>query len=114
MSKAKEYGIINGYEDGTFRPADTITREEAMSLVIRAMELSGVETTVNTTDIEVTLSKLAGNEEISVWAKPAVASAVKIGIVNGSDAGLKPASEMTRAETAVIVQQMLKKAKLID
>jgi hypothetical protein len=33
---------------------------------------------------------------------------------NGTDAGLMPASDITRAETAAIVQRMLKKAKLID
>ena len=114
VSKAQEYGIINGYNDGTFRPANTITREEAMVIVIRAMKLSGFETAVNTIDTEVTLSVLAGNEEISAWAKPAVALSVKIGIVDGSDVGLMPASEITRAETAAIVQRMLRKAKLID
>ncbi|WP_256759466.1 InlB B-repeat-containing protein [Cohnella sp. WQ 127256] len=114
VSQAQEYGIINGYKDGTFRPANTITREEAMALIMRAMKLTGLETAVNATDIEATLSRFAGNEEISAWAKPSVALAAKIGIVNGSDAGLRPTSEITRAETAAIVQRMLRKAKLID
>ncbi|NHN32239.1 S-layer homology domain-containing protein [Paenibacillus agricola] len=56
----------------------------------------------------------SGSEAVSAWAKPAVASAVRNGIVNGTDAGLMPASNITRAETAAIVQRMLKKVKLID
>jgi hypothetical protein len=31
-----------------------------------------------------------------------------------TDTGLMPASDITRAETAALVQMMLKKAKLID
>ncbi|GAA3413850.1 InlB B-repeat-containing protein [Paenibacillus hodogayensis] len=114
VSKAQEYGIIDGYEDGSFRPANTITREEAMALVIRAMKLTGLETAITTTDIEATLSMFSDSEAVSAWAKPAVALAVRNGIVNGTDAGLMPASDITRAETAAIVQRMLRKAKLID
>lgn len=114
VSKAQEYSIINGYENGTFRPANTITREEAMTLVMRAMKLTGLETAMSTTDISETLSMFSGSEAISAWAKPAVALAVKNGIVGGTDAGLMPGSDITRAETAAIVQRMLRKAKLID
>ncbi|MCU6791576.1 InlB B-repeat-containing protein [Paenibacillus sp. WQ 127069] len=114
VSMAQEYSIINGYEDGTFRPANTITREEAMALVMRAMKLTGLETAMSTTDIVETLSMFSRSESVSVWAKPAVASAVRNGIVNGTDAGLMPGSDITRAETAAIVQRMLRKAKLID
>jgi hypothetical protein len=34
----KDYGIITGYEDGTFRPDQPITRLEAASLIYRALE----------------------------------------------------------------------------
>ena len=32
-------GIISGYEDGTFKPADTISRVEMAYLLVRAFEL---------------------------------------------------------------------------
>ncbi len=35
-----ENGIINGYPDGTFKPANNITKEEAVSLFARALGLS--------------------------------------------------------------------------
>ena len=35
---AQSMGIINGYEDGTFRPDKTLTRAEASALIIRTME----------------------------------------------------------------------------
>lgn len=114
VSKAQKYGLINGYEDGTFRPSSTITREEAIALVIRAMKLAGMETEVSSTEIETSLSQFPDSGAISNWAKAAIISAVKNGIVNGTETGLKPNSSITRAETASIVQRVLKKAKLID
>jgi hypothetical protein len=54
------------------------------------------------------------SEAVSTWDKPVVAVAVRNGIVNGTDAGLMPGSDITRAETAAIVLRLLKKAKLID
>ncbi|WP_193556127.1 InlB B-repeat-containing protein [Paenibacillus ginsengarvi] len=116
VTKAQEYGLVDGYEDGAFRPANTITREEAMTIVIRAMKLTGLglEATMNPADIEAALSIFSDSQAVSTWAKPAVALVVKNGIVDGTGAGLKPASDITRAETAAIIQRMLKKAKFID
>ncbi|MFC0394138.1 S-layer homology domain-containing protein [Paenibacillus mendelii] len=114
VSKAQEYGILNGYEDGTFRPTTTITRVEAMSIVLRAMKLTGLDTAASTADIEAALSMFSDGEAVSEGAKPAVAMAIKSGIVSGTEAGLMPASEITRAETAVIVQRMLRIAKLTE
>ena len=44
VAKAQEYGIIKGYEDGTFRPSKTITRVEAMAMIARAMKLTELDT----------------------------------------------------------------------
>ena len=38
INKLADLGIINGYEDGTFRPQNTITREEAAKLICLAIE----------------------------------------------------------------------------
>lgn len=37
--KAASLGIINGYQDGSFKPNNTVTYEQALAMVIRAMEL---------------------------------------------------------------------------
>ncbi|WP_141503086.1 S-layer homology domain-containing protein [Paenibacillus luteus] len=34
--------LINGFEDRTFRPADNITREQAMVIIANAMKLTGL------------------------------------------------------------------------
>ena len=114
LSTAKDYGLIAGYEDGTFRPAARITRQEAVVLLERAMRLAGLDTAISEVEAASALSKFADGTSVAAWARTAVAAAVKQGLVNGSQAGLNPASNITRAETATIVQRMLQKAALID
>lgn len=40
IQTAVGYGIVNGYGDGTFGPQDTITREQTMTMIARAMKLT--------------------------------------------------------------------------
>lgn len=114
VAKAQEYGIIKGYEDGTFRPSKTITRVEAMAMIARAMKLTGLDTNVSSVDAVSVLSSFVDGTAVDAWAKQAAAAAVKNGLVKGSEGGLLPKRNITRAETAVIVQRMLIKANLID
>lgn len=41
IKKLKEYGIINGYGDGTFKPDATITRREAAIMISNALTVCG-------------------------------------------------------------------------
>ncbi len=38
-------GVMRGYQDGTIRPADPLTRQQALSIIARAMVASGIWTT---------------------------------------------------------------------
>jgi hypothetical protein len=114
VAKAKEYGLVSGYDDGTFRPANPITRQEAMVMIARAMKIVGLETDRSGTDIETVLEAFSDSAAIDNWAKPAFTAAVKSGLVQGSGKGLLPKSNITRAETAAIVERLLQKVGLID
>lgn len=114
VAKAREYGIVNGYEDGTFRPMQTISREEAMAMIVRSMKVTGLATGLGGEEINAVLSGFRDGAAVSAWAREPVAAAVKNGLVQGSAAGLLPKNEITRAETAAMVQRLLIKAKLID
>ena len=41
IEKLHECGIINGYEDGTFRPDETITRGQAAVMIANALQYMG-------------------------------------------------------------------------
>lgn len=58
-------GIVSGYEDGSFRPNGSITREEAALLLYKAAQYTGYTDTVS----EYTY---ADNDSISDWADNAV------------------------------------------
>ncbi|TXK83999.1 InlB B-repeat-containing protein [Paenibacillus sp. N3.4] len=113
LVKAYEYGIIQGYEDGTFRPLNPITREETMVMMARAMKNVGLKKASG--DTAQALSAFEDRQSVSVWAEQAAASLVTQQLVRGDEAGrLMPLSFISRAETAAIVQRMLIKANLID
>lgn len=39
VSKAAELGIVNGYDNGNFGPSDTVTYEQAVTMIIRTLGL---------------------------------------------------------------------------
>ncbi|GIP23125.1 cadherin-like beta sandwich domain-containing protein [Paenibacillus sp. J22TS3] len=114
VAQAKGYGMINGYEDGTFRPLQTISRQEAMVMIERAMKIMGMTTKVDGPEGDTLLQPFSDRAAVDGWAKAAVAAVIKNGIVDGASAALLPKKEITRAETAAIVQRMLEKANFIN
>ena len=99
IAYCKEHGIISGYEeDGTFRPDATITRQEAASMITKAMGVS-----------EKSSEKYPDDSSIANWAKDAVYMAKAAGLMEG-DAGtgnFRPTSTITRAEAASIMVNAL-------
>jgi len=114
VAKAYEYGIIQGFEDGTFRPDRMMTREEAMVMIARAMQWTGLRAETSGQDAVATLSLFTDGSAVSGWAIQSVASTVNHGLVQGSNAALNPKQEMTRAETAMLVRRLLIRSNLIN
>ncbi|ANY67211.1 hypothetical protein BBD42_12600 [Paenibacillus sp. BIHB 4019] len=106
--------LISGYSDGTFRPNGLITREEAMIILNRALALTSLAQVSDAAEINSLLAVYEDSASVSEYAKAAVASALKNGIVQGADGALNPDSNVTRAETAAIVKRLLVKAGLIN
>ncbi|WP_127588966.1 S-layer homology domain-containing protein [Paenibacillus koleovorans] len=110
VATANAYDLINGYEDGNFRPNERITREQAMAIIARAMGVTRLD--IVGADSE--LARFTDVRELSGWAVKAAATSVKAGLVSGRDADkLAPKAFMTRAEAAAIVQRLLKQSELI-
>lgn len=115
VSIAYQNGIISGYGNGQFGPNDRITREQAMSMIARAMKITGLPV-VSGEEAETTklLGRFGDLAQSASWAQKSIATCVKAGVVAGkSENMLAPKDEITRAEAAVIVQRLLQKSGLI-
>ncbi|RCX17741.1 S-layer family protein [Fontibacillus phaseoli] len=115
ISAAVAYRLIDGFEDGTFRPDDPITREQAMVIVAEAMKLTGLDSKLSgPATAEQTLSRFQDVAEISPWARSGIAASVSAGMVSGRNAGeLVPKAYVSRAEVALIIERLLKKSGLM-
>ncbi|MDI4648581.1 InlB B-repeat-containing protein [Cohnella hashimotonis] len=112
VEQAAAYGLLLGGSDGRFRPDDTITREEAFAVVMRAAKLAGTKVGA-TADSERILQAFADGAAIHGWARSDVAGAVEAGLIQGAGGRLDPAAEVTRAEAATMLRRMLVQAGLI-
>ncbi|OZB92788.1 S-layer homology domain-containing protein [Paenibacillus sp. XY044] len=113
VTLAQQYGIVNGYSDGTFRPGHTITREEALVMFGRAGKLARLGSGADQVELSQALSVFTDSQVVSGWAAMAVAEAVHNQLLDGLGSQLQPKKEITRAETAEILQRLLKKSDLI-
>ncbi|MCM3494635.1 S-layer homology domain-containing protein [Paenibacillus lactis] len=111
---AYAYHLVGGFEDGTFRPNDMITREQAMVILSKAMTITNLKARLPVQTADVTLHTFGDAAEVSAWAQSSVADSVQAGIVSGrSGTALDPKDYMTRAEVATIIQRLLQKSGLI-
>ena len=103
-------GIVTGYEDGTFRPQNQITREEMAAMLVRYADYKGKY--LNTDDMTAWASsnQFADDNSIDLWSKFYVYTMKRAGIINGDDYGnARPRSNSTRAETATMLYNFLTK-----
>lgn len=90
--KLSSAGIINGYENNTFRPDDNITRAEIATLIARIKRVSS-----NSNSFE----DVKGH-----WAENSISALKEIGIINGYENNtFRPDDNITRAEIVAIVNR---------
>ena len=113
IKTAAAYGIINGYDASTFGPNDQITREQAMTMLARAMKLTQLSPKLDGMTGEL-LGSYKDGSSISNYAKNSVEACLKAGVVTGtSTTTISPKDYVTRAEVAAMVQRLLQKSGLI-
>lgn len=114
VGTATAYGLITGYDSASYRPNETITREQAMAILERAMKKTGLGVTLTDSEIATLLAAYTDGSAVSGYAKTSVAACIKTGVVNGSsETTLSPKGYVTRAEVAVMVRRLLQKSGLI-
>lgn len=106
VETASGYGLITGFEDGTFRPEARITREQAMSIIAKAMKLTGLADQTGTVDTASVLAAFTDAGSIGAWAGDSLALAAKAGLITGrGDSKLEAKANVTCAEVAVLIQR---------
>lgn len=90
-----ELNIVKGYEDGSFKPNNPITRAEFATMASQFDKLSGGS--LNFTDVNT-----------SHWAYSYIASAYNKGWISGyPDGSFKPEKSISREEVVSITNRML-------
>ena len=101
---AAKNGVITGYANGTFGPADNITREQICVILFRyASQVDNRDTSARAD-----LSTYGDSMQVSSWAAAAVHWAVAEGIMTGSQGRLNPQGNANRAEAASIIARYFK------
>jgi hypothetical protein len=111
VSTAFKAGLINGYEDGAFRPNANMTREQMVAMMIRAIKAGGKEIQTD----QALLNRFADLSDIADWSRDAVSQALTAGLIKGiSDKTFAPGEPATRAQAAVTLKRMLQSLQFIN
>ena len=101
VALAVQMGTYNGRSSSSMAPDAPISRQEAMTVVARALELD--YDAYAKTD----LSAFSDRSEISNWALPYVRAMVGADYIHGRTKGLEPLDNITRAEFAQIFYNII-------
>lgn len=102
VKKLVDYGIINGYEDGTFKPEGEVTRAEMCKMINLTLGYTDFEGAVGFPDVKVTN-----------WYYTYALAAQKQGYVEGyEDKTFRGSNNITRQEVCAILNRLLKPMNL--
>ena len=98
VSTALSAGYIKGTSNESMSPKNPITRQEAMTIIANISGASNQDTSI--------LNTVSDGSKISEWAKSSVAACINEGIVTGFDGKIQPTTNMTRAESVVMMDRL--------
>ena len=95
-------GVVNGYADGRFGPADNITREQMAVMMFRYADYKGYDVSVSA-DLD-----FPDAASVSEFSEEAMKWAVGVGLISGNkDGTLAPQGNASRAVCATIIQRFM-------
>lgn len=99
VSAAEQYGLVSGYADGSFRPAEPLSRQDAVAILCRAYKtplFHEQEILINYSDFR----------RIAAYSANYMAYAVSERLLTGyADGTLRPEQSMTRAEALALINR---------
>lgn len=111
VNAAYAAGLINGYNDGTFRPDGIISRQELSVMLAKASTLLDIKATGGK------ISTYGDAASFGAFAKDSIAFVTAAGLMEGSSANgstvFQPAAPTTREAAATVIYKLLQGGKLI-
>ena len=94
-------GVVNGFEDGSFRPGENISREQLAVMLQRYLRAYGIVPEMTAREA------FADESRVSDWALEAVNMMRDAGLMNGRGENLfEPKGTATRAEICAVVYRI--------
>ncbi len=111
ISSLVSSGVINGYEDGTFKPDNTITRAEFSKLLAVSSAPTGYVFSATTTNF----SDIKDMNADHGWAVPYISYAVSTGAINGyTDGTFQAGNPVTYGEAVKMIVCTLGYGPVVD
>lgn len=105
VAAAYNSGVITGRSADKFDPDGLITRQEMAAMIARVLFREGYRPAD-----EAELLIFGDADDIAAWAKKAVSTALREGIIQGmGDKTFKPRAKATRAQAAVMLYRLFNK-----
>ena len=99
---AVEAGVVKGYDDGTFKPNKSLSRQEMAVAVDRFLNYLGCRTTTNGG-----IFYFKDEKKVASWAKNSLDILRVAEVINGDQNGnFNPKNNITRAEAATIIMNL--------
>lgn len=98
---AEQTGVVDGYEDGTFRPGQPVNRMEFAQMLYNYAKYKGYDLTA-----QGDLTAFPDGDSVQPWAETAMTWANGNQLINGHDDGtLEPGGTTSRAQAASILMR---------
>ncbi|MGE4284805.1 MAG: S-layer homology domain-containing protein [Clostridia bacterium] len=108
INKAKAAGYISGYQDGTIKANEPISRQEIAVIMARLLKL-------DVTEKDGKIDVFKDNKDMPIWARGAINAVVSKSFIGGyPDETFKPGKPATRAEAIVILGRIAKNKIVIS
>ncbi|WP_028546612.1 S-layer homology domain-containing protein [Paenibacillus taiwanensis] len=110
ISSLNSEGIAQGLGGGKFNPESSISRQDLMVMLHKALTKSGIPLQSGNSSV---LLRFTDADKVQDYAKAAVLTMLAEGIVKGDGSKLHPADLATRAEVSVMLEQVLHKLSTV-
>ena len=94
INKAYEYGIVDGYTDGTYKPKQNLSRQEFFQIVVNFCTAAAFRPNPGSNEI----NRFNDADQVAAWARDAANACVKYTFVIGANNKLMPTSSASRQE----------------